>query len=403
MLLGGITTMKRRARMMAKTLVLGLGVAATWIVAGMVGCEAGGAGSNLPEGGATTTPTGGGSGGAAGTTGAGGVEFDAGDPDAALTDGDTCLTQEAQAEKIPLDVFMVVDRSGSMGACDYGNWMPTDDALRAFFNNPLSAGLSIGMNFFPAPDTVTEECLEELFNPVQVPETLPLLLLPDNVAQLEAALDALVPGGCTAGTTPMYAALYGTYAFAVPYQDNNPNRKVIVVLTSDGEPCCNTCPVEDIPTIAGLALSARGAGIFTYTIIIDPLAAPALNQIAAQGGTVQAYDVSNDVSQFAQALDEIRAAALSCEYIIPETQGNEDAGEPFDPLKVNVVYTPGGGQPTTIPQADNEADCGSADGWYYDDPNTPTKIILCPHTCNDVQADQEAVVSLAFGCPTELN
>jgi hypothetical protein len=30
-------------------------------------------------------------------------------------------------------------------------------------------------------------------------------------------------------------------------------------------------------------------------------------------------------------------------------------------------------------------------------------ILLCPHTCNDVQADSEANVSFAFGCPTEVN
>jgi hypothetical protein len=179
---------------------------------------------------------------------------------------------------------------------------------------------------------------------------------------------------------------------------------VIVVLTSDGEPCCGDCSTqfggsqyEEIPTIASIALSARGAGVLTYTIIIDLAAKPALDAIALQGGSVQAYDVSNDVSQFAQALDQIRAAALSCEYPIPDTE------EEFDPLKLNVIYTPGGGQPGTIPQAASAADCGSGDGWYYDDPETPTKILLCPHTCNDVQSDSEAHVSFAFGCPTEVN
>ena len=239
---------------------------------------------------------------------------------------------------------------------------------------------------------------------MQVPATMPLLLLPDQVGVLESTLSALHPNDCTAGTTPMYGALYGTYQFAVNYQLANPDRKVIVVLTSDGEPCCGDCSdhfggaqYEEIPTIAALALSARGGGVLTYTIIIDIAAKQALDAIALQGGTGQAYDVSNDVSQFAQALDQIRAAALSCEYPIPDTQ------DQFDPLKVNVVYTPGGGQPETLPQAASAADCGQLDGWYYDDPVTPTKITLCPHTCNDVQADSEAHVSFAFGCPTVVN
>jgi hypothetical protein len=363
--IAGAATMNRLTRMAAGPLGLALSTAVAWVVTGMIGCEAGGGGASLPDGGATTAPPQGASGGAGGSTGSGGVEFDAGDQDGSLDDGDTCLTEQAQAEKVPLDVFMVVDRSGSMGYCDSGNWVPTEAALIAFFNDPLSAGLSIGMNLFPSPAATGNECIPELYNPVQIPATLPLLLLPDDVGVLEATLAALHPDNCTAGTTPMYGALYGTYQFAVNYQAANPDRKAIVVLTSDGEPCCGDCSTqfggsqyEEIPTIASIALSARGAGVLTYTIIIDILAKPALDAIALQGGTGQAYDVSSDVSLFAQALDEIRAAALSCEYPIPQTE------EEFDPLKVNVVYTPGGGQPGTIPHAASAADCGSDDGWY---------------------------------------
>jgi hypothetical protein len=30
-------------------------------------------------------------------------------------------------------------------------------------------------------------------------------------------------------------------------------------------------------------------------------------------------------------------------------------------------------------------------------------IILCPHTCQTIQADTNAQVNIAFGCPTEVN
>jgi hypothetical protein len=57
----------------------------------------------------------------------------------------------------------------------------------------------------------------------------------------------------------------------------------------------------------------------------------------------------------------------------------------------------------TVPQAESADDCGNGDGWYYDNPTTPTTILFCPHTCYEVQNDSEANVSLAFGCPTEVN
>lgn len=393
---------KQLARRMAGPLVLVLGTAVAWTVTAMVGCEAGG-GTDSGGGGTTTTPAGG-AGGVAGATGVGGELFDAGDQDTGLQDGDTCLKEEAVAQKVPLDVFLVVDRSGSMGSCTSGYWPPTEAALRAFFSNPLSAGLSIGLNLFPALDAGGNECVEELYNPVQIPETLPLLLLPDHLTELEGALDALHPSSCTAGTTPMYGALHGTYQAAVNYQDDNPTHKVIVVLTGDGSPCCGDCSsewggseYETIPTIAAMAASAWTAGIPTYCIIIDDSASQALNSIAQQGGTQAAFDVSNDISLFAQKLDDIRAAALGCEYPIPETE------EEFDPLKVNVSYTPsGGGQTQTILKVESEEACGAGAGWYYDDPEEPTMIILCPTTCNDVENDPEASISFAFGCPTEV-
>jgi hypothetical protein len=42
-------------------------------------------------------------------------------------------------------------------------------------------------------------------------------------------------------------------------------------------------------------------------------------------------------------------------------------------------------------------DCGAAGGWYYDNPQNPTKIIMCPTTCDEVQGGKVTVV---FGCET---
>lgn len=91
---------------------------------------------------------------------------------------------------------------------------------------------------------------------------------------------------------------------------------------------------------------------------------------------------------------------IPCEFLIPEPP----AGMTFDRTRVNVVYTPGGGgASTTFPYVghpDGSATCGGGNGWYYDDPMNPTQIILCPTTCDLVEADSTGAVNIALGCET---
>lgn len=97
-----------------------------------------------------------------------------------------------------------------------------------------------------------------------------------------------------------------------------------------------------------------------------------------------------------QAIAEgvVQGAAVPCEFGIPTL----DAGI-VDPSKVKVEYTPGNGDPPIeyTPVAD-EAACAGGDGFYYDDPNSPTTVTLCPATCATVQADDGAAIQLLLGC-----
>jgi hypothetical protein len=87
---------------------------------------------------------------------------------------------------------------------------------------------------------------------------------------------------------------------------------------------------------------------------------------------------------------------FGCEYKIPQpAMGTIDYG------KVNVEYTPGGGNPAVV---FNVADLASCDpvlgGWYYDSAANPTKIILCPASCDQVLADINGTVKILVGCAT---
>lgn len=338
---------------------------------------------------ATTTTGVGGAGGS--MTGTGGdVMFDAGTMDAPINDAGACVASEAQAQLIPLDMIILLDRSGSMVG---QKWDGSTNALKTFVNDPASSGINVGIVYYPI-DNAAESCDYLLYSDLAVP----VAELPGNAPALVASIDAEDPNG---SDTPTYGALKGALFNATGYQEANPTHKVIVVFASDGDP--NGCPdnQDNISEIAGLASSALNYnGVQTYVIAIQGATVGALNQIAAAGGTMQAYDVTANVAQFSQKMAEIRAAALSCEFVIPPPP----AAQELDPEKINVSYTPGGqGMPQTLPQAQNLADCGAGAGWYYDNNMEPTKILLCPGSCTTVQADSAAAIGVLFGCKTEVN
>lgn len=47
------------------------------------------------------------------------------------------------------------------------------------------------------------------------------------------------------------------------------------------------------------------------------------------------------------------------------------------------------------------ADC-STGGWYYDDIDAPTRIILCPNSCSEISTDAAGRVDIELGCTTFL-
>ena len=65
--------------------------------------------------------------------------------------------------------------------------------------------------------------------------------------------------------------------------------------------------------------------------------------------------------------------------------------------KVNVEFTPEGGTKEVIPRVGSEAECGTEPGYYYDDPNNPTTIILCPASCDNIELNP-GNVRVALGC-----
>lgn len=332
----------------------------------------------------TTTSGAGGSGGIISVGGSGGINVGAGGGGG----GVVCTLTTKKAAPVPLDLVVVLDWSQSM----QGNkWTGTTSALSEFFNDPASAGISVGMVYFPSVKPFAIACDAVSYTLLDVP----IAPLPGNAFDLTNSMPA-IPNGAS---TPTFGGLKGAAQAACAYQDAHPTHKVNIVLATDGDP--TFCANVTIDKIAGVAKDAQDYnGVRTYVIGVEGSTIYNLDKIAAAGGTTKAYDITQDISQFSAAMAEIRSAALSCEFGIPPPP----QGEELIPDEVNFTYTPGGtGTPVTLPRADDLADCGDKPGWYFDNNAAPKKIILCPASCNTVQNDQHAEVSVAFGCHSELN
>jgi hypothetical protein len=214
--------------------------------------------------------------------------------------------------------------------------------------------------------------------------------------------------------TPTEPALQGAINHAKAWQQGHPGHVVIAVLATDGLPTeCGVASSDPFDTgaiaasVAGIAQQGVSAGIKTFAIGVfasadTPDGPNLLNQVAAAGGTGQAFNVStsqNVNQQFLQALNMIRGAALGCQYDIPVPQ----SGMP-DYTEVNVQYTPGGGgAPQTFDHYQDKAHCpAGGDGWYYDDNTHPTQILLCDPTCTKVGMDSMGEVDVVLGCATKL-
>jgi Mg-chelatase subunit ChlD len=340
----------------------------------------------------TTTNGTGGGGGNTGGNGQGGFNFggNSGQGGSTINEDAACAATSAEASLVPLDIVILLDRSGSMSG---SKWNGSVAALTNFVSDPASTGINVGIVYFPHTIVGVGSCDYLAYDDLVVP----IGELPMNA---QAMIDSLNAQTANGSNTPMYGAIRGALAAATSYQDANPSHKVIMVFASDGYPGGCGGSLDTIPVIAALADSAFNYnGVQTYVIAINGSSVSALNQIAAAGGTNTAYDVTADIALFSEKMAEIRTSALACESLIPPPP----PGEELDTKKVAVKFTDGMMVEVEIPRADDAADCGSGPGWYYDDNMNPTKIILCPASCNVVQADPAGRLNILFGCEPDVN
>lgn len=379
-------------------------------------------------------PSGTGANGQGGNNGEGASSFGDGGNGAGFNDGGNdgqgggCAGEMHVAQKVPLDLYIMLDQSGSMSdppANGTGEkWAACTSALSTFVDQPGAAGIGVGIQYFPLESSqscTTELCTTDadcgagcgpctgfggfgfcegfgntdscLTADYATPD-VEIAALPGNAQAIKNSMGAHGP----TGGTPTLAALQGAIDHARAWANLQVGHAVVVILATDGDP--NSCG-SDLQAINDVA-SAGANGtppILTFVIGVGG-SVDALNGFAAAGGTGQAFMIDQDpnVQQaFLDALNQIQGQAIPCAFLIPQPDnGDIDFGQ------INVVYTPGdGSQPSTIPRVGSAAECPATGlAWYYDDPSAPTQILLCPSTCSTISQDTNGSVNIVVGCDT---
>jgi hypothetical protein len=125
----------------------------------------------------------------------------------------------------------------------------------------------------------------------------------------------------------------------------------------------------------------------------------------ASGSGMTLLDALEAIREFALVTEtrtetqtETQTQILECEWKIPDPP----EGEEFDRDMVNVVFYEPGEDDLVIGRVSSKNKCAKVDhGWYYDDPDKPKKILVCPKTCDMITSAEKGRVEIQFGCETQ--
>jgi len=341
----------------------------------------------------------------------------------------SCATAAAESRRLPVYMQLIIDGSGSMDGFDGSafiageretdpasparqtgkKWIAVRDALGAFFDDLASKAdpsFAVGMYLFSSSAVKT---------PILV--DVPIAYVDATHA---AALKArLAPPVFPTGATPLAGSIVGqlgvlkSYAPAAPVQ---PGGKYVLVAMTDGIPtdgtaACTTAVAAarvGVPQVATFAVGVGNEDASPTTVYDEVF----MKDLAIAGGTAAAgcnpawgnadksgkpchFQITPGAktaaqirAEFLAAINAIRDAVGSCEFPLTKPPGSGD----IDPTNVNVIKS-AGGVDTTIPQS-------PTDGWVYDNPANPTKVLLTGKACTDLKADPTATLKIVIGCKT---
>jgi hypothetical protein len=314
-----------------------------------------------------------------------------------IADGNRCAGELVSARPIPLDMFIMLDQSTSMSeqlvaGSPQTRWQAVTQAIIDFLNSGQVGQLGMGIGYFGLPDPNGGIGGQSCDPAVYANPAVEIGRLSD--AAVINALTASIRAHAPSNLTPTGPAMAGALMHARTWAAAHPDRPTVVVLATDGFP--STCTPLDTQAIANDIVApaiATDPKVRTFVIAAGSDGLGGLGAISAAGGTgapVVVVDNANSAAQITDALVRISHTQLACTYFIPIPDGG------LDPNLVNVQLTRTGQQPVLLGFVRPGMMCTSAGGFYYDDAVRPTKLSLCPATCDSlVTGDLEIIV----GCP----
>jgi hypothetical protein len=323
----------------------------------------------------------------------------------------------------PLDVYLVFDRTASMGRdCAFTPGTQPPVASKACYATYAVAQYYMSVN--PADDTHLAFQFMSLDRndcnggPYATPlvDMTPLPVDANHVL-VRTISDETFQGGLG---THIEGAIRGISAYTLNHDKTiaaPAGRTTIGILMTDGDP--NGCNenVDQLAQLVAQHLSASNGAVKMFFIGETGATLSNLEAYAVQGGAAPHMDFCGngptpchywDVGDgqpaaFASAMASIvRQATVShplpCTFKIPPPP----SGQRLDPALVNVNLIQGVNA-TGIYKVDSSGACDAkSGGWYYDDPGAPSEILLCPTSCSAVSGATGATVQVEFGCTSQI-
>ena len=325
------------------------------------------------------------------------ISIDAEQPDTGLNVDGACVADVTETVVPPVDIVFVVDTSGSMST----EIAAVQANINAFSARVAQTGLDYRVIMIGQKGTAgITVCVPPPLGGADCANQPPRFYHVNSVI----------------GSTDALSKILSTFddpdpAISWKKFTRFDSHKVFIVLTDDNSALAHM--TFDAQLLAKTPLGIFGdANVRRYTFHSicgwmegTPLLTGAKCSTAVvAGGEYQSLSVltggivesvcKTDYSAILQHLARGITNKLNCEF---DLRGPD--GLPLDPDKVAVRFTPEGEDGRILEQVSEESKCEEVEeGWHYDDPNQPTRIILCPATCDALNSGVTGALELLTGC-----
>jgi hypothetical protein len=337
-----------------------------------------------------------------------------GESEIVQTDEGSCAATVAQTEKAKVDIIFVIDNSGSMGE----EMTQIRTNVNRFAEKVGSIGLDYRVLFVVKKQQAGYPSSLALCVPAPLAgagcaDNAPKFFHIDQDVQSTNSLEIILRtyDGSTSAMGDKYDNFENGGVAVAPWKDKLrvESTKVFVEVTDDESSM--TAEAFDAALLAklpaGMFGTAQNRKYVFHSIISKPASAPvpSSSMCGTAAGTSLQYQKLSQMTgglmdevcktDYSSVLDNIAKGIvdrLGCELGYPGAAAT-------DPSKVVVRYTPSGAPAANLTQVTDASKCAQVkDGWYYDDPSTPSKIVLCPSMCGSANASPGTKIEALVGC-----